>query len=114
MIRRIAAVLVGAFFPLALACAADGEPGIPQLESSTVGWSKAADDFQPPASGPGPVTYEKDHPYVPNNDQGRQVTFRIADLTNPILKPWAIEKMREQNELAAAGKRAYDTASIAV
>ena len=108
MIRRIAAVLVGAFFPLALACAADGEPGIPQLESSTVGWSKAADDFQPPASGPGPVTYEKDHPYVPNNDQGRQVTFRIADLTNPILKPWAIEKMREQNELAAAGKRAYE------
>ena len=59
MIRSIAAVLVGAFFPLALACAADGEPGIPQLESSTVGWSKVADDFQPPASGPGPVTYER-------------------------------------------------------
>jgi hypothetical protein len=36
------------------------------------------------------------------------VTFRFADLTNPILKPWAIEKMREQNELAAAGKRAYE------
>jgi hypothetical protein len=108
MIRTIAAVLVGAFFPLALACAAGGEPGIPQLESSTVGWSKVADDFQPPASGPGPVTYEKDHPYVPNNDQSRQVTFRIADLTNPILKPWTIEKMREQNELAATGKRAYE------
>jgi len=85
MIRTIAAVLVGAFFPLALACAAGGKPGIPQLESSTVGWSKVADDFQPPASGPEPVTYEKNHPYVPNNDQGRQVTFRIADLTNPIL-----------------------------
>ena len=108
MIRRVATVLVGAFFPLALACAADGEPGIPQLESSTVGWSKVADDFQPPVSGAGPVTYEKNHPYVPNNNQGRQVTFRIADLTNPILKPWTIEKMREQNELAAAGKRAYE------
>jgi hypothetical protein len=36
------------------------------------------------------------------------VTFRIADLTNPILKPWAIEKMREQNELAAVGKRAFE------
>jgi hypothetical protein len=108
MIRNVAAVLAGAFFPLAFACAAGGEPGIPQLESSTVGWSKVADDFQPPASGPGPVTYEKDHPYVPNNDQGKQVTFRIADLTNPILKPWTIEKMQEQNELAAAGKRAYE------
>jgi len=108
MIRSIAAVLIGAFFQLALAWAAVGAPDIPQLESSTVGWSKVADDFQPPASGPGPVTYEKDHPYVPNNNKGRQVTFRIADLTNPILKPWTIEKMREQNELAAAGKRAYE------
>jgi hypothetical protein len=108
MIRSIAAVLVVSSLPLALACAADNETGIPQLESSTAGWSKVADDFQPPASGPGPVTYAKDRPYVPNNDEGRQVTFRIADLTNPILKPWAIEKMREQNELAAAGKRAYE------
>jgi hypothetical protein len=108
MIRSIAAVFGASSLPLALAYAADKKADIPQLESSAVGWSKVADDFQPPASGPGPVTYEKDHPYVPNNDKGRQVTFRIADLTNPILKPWAIERMREQNELAAAGKRAYE------
>jgi hypothetical protein len=108
MIRSLAAVLLGASFGLAIAHAADNQAGIPQLESSAVGWSKVADDFQPPASGPGPVTYEKAHPYVPNNDRGRQVTFRIADLTNPILKPWVVDKMREQNELAAAGKRAYE------
>lgn len=108
MYRSLAAILVAASFPLVLAHAADNETGIPQLESATAGWSKVADDFQPPASGPGPVTYDKDRPYVPNNDQGRQVTFRIADLTNPILKPWAIEKMREQNVLAAMGKRAYE------
>ena len=107
MIRSLAAVLV-ASLPFALAHAVDSEAGIPQLESASVGWSKVADDFQPPASGPGPVTYENDHPYVPNNDEGRQVTFRIADLTNPILKPWAIEKMREQNALAVAGKRAFE------
>jgi hypothetical protein len=108
MIRSIAAVLGAWCLPLALAYAADNETGVPQLESSIAGWSKVADDFQPPTSGPGPVTYDKDHPYVPNNDRGRQVTFRIADLTNPILRPWAIEKMREQNEFAAAGKRAYE------
>jgi hypothetical protein len=51
MIRSIEAVLVGAFFPLALACAADGHPGIPQLESSTVGWSKVA--YPPITSIPG-------------------------------------------------------------
>src|SRR6516164_9731865 len=106
MIRRIIGAVVASSVPLALACAADEK--IPQLESATVGWSKVADDFQPPASGPGPVTYQKDHPYVPNNNSGKQVTFRIADLTNPILKPWAIETMREQNELAAAGKRAFE------
>ena len=108
MIRSIAAVLVAWSLPLAPASAADEKPSIPQLESSAAGWSKISDDFQPPASGPGPVTFDKRYPYVPNNNQGRQVTFRIADLTNPILKPWAIEKMREQNELAAAGKRAYE------
>jgi len=108
MIRSIAAVLVAWSLPLALAYAADEKTGIPQLESAGVGWSKISDDFQPPASGPGPVTFDKRYPYVPNNNQGRQVTFRIADLTNPILKPWVIEKMREQNKLAAAGKRAYE------
>jgi hypothetical protein len=94
--------------PLVAAGAADRNAGIPELESAAAGWAKAADDFEPPPSGPAPVTYPKDHPYVPNNGAGRQVTFRIADLTNPILKPWAIEKMRAQNELAAAGKRAYE------
>jgi hypothetical protein len=108
MIRSVIAVLVASSLPLAPAHAADTKTDVPQLESSAAGWSKVADDFQPPASGPGPVTYAKDHPYVPNNADGRQVTFRIADLTSPILKPWAIEKMREQNELAAAGKRAYE------
>jgi hypothetical protein len=108
MIRSIAAVLVASSLPLVPAHAADEKSGIPQFESSAVGWSKISDDFQPPASGPGPVIYDKAHPYVPNNNQGRQVTFRIADLTNPILKPWVIEKMREQNALAAAGKRAFE------
>src|SRR3954462_4766090 len=108
MIRSIAAVLVASSLPLALASATDEKGAIPQFELAGVGWSKVSDDFLPPASGPGPVTYDKARPYIPNNNAGRQVTFRIADLTNPILKPWAIEKMREQNELAAAGKRAYE------
>jgi len=100
-------LLIASALPVAAARAADPYAGIPELESATVGWAKVADDFEAPGSGPGPVTYEKRHPYVPNGG-GRQATFRIADLTNPILKPWAVEKMREQNELAAAGKRAFE------
>jgi len=100
-------LLIASALPVAAARAADPYAGIPELVSATVGWAKVADDFEAPGSGPGPVTYEKRHPYVPNGG-GRQATFRIADLTNPILKPWAVEKMREQNELAAAGKRAFE------
>jgi hypothetical protein len=107
MIRSLVALLVASSLPLASTHGAERKAGIPELESSTVGWAKAADDFEPPQSGPGPVTSAKDHPYVPNGF-GKQVTFRIADLTNPILKPWVIEKMREQNGLAATGTRAYE------
>jgi hypothetical protein len=107
MIRRIGVFAAWSVL-LALDAAADEKAGIPQLESVGVGWSKVSDDFQPPELGPGPVTYDRDRPYIPNNNEGRQVTFRIADLTNPILKPWVIEKMREQNALAAAGKRAFE------
>src|SRR5215475_8726694 len=56
----------------------------------------AGDDFLPPPSGPGPVVSVKDHPYVPNNVG--QSTFRVADLTNPILKPWAVEQMKKVND----------------
>jgi hypothetical protein len=42
------------------------------------------------------------HPYVPNG-AGRQPTYRVADLTNPILMPWAIEQMRKANGAVLAG-----------
>ena len=81
---------------------------IPQFGSADFGWSKIADDFQAPESGPGPVSFEKDHPYIPNNERGVQVTVRIADVTNPILKPWAAEQMKQANARAAAGKEAFE------
>src|SRR6266567_1176088 len=51
----------------------------------------AGDEFLPPLSGPGPVRSAPGHPYIPNG-QG-QPTYRIADLGNPILKPWVIERL---------------------
>jgi len=66
------------------------------------------DDFLPPASGPGPVMSAKDHPYVPNG-AGRQRTYRIADLTNPILQPLAVERMKKANDAVLAGKVPYIT-----
>jgi len=61
------------------------------------------DDFYPPESGPGPVMSDPAHPYVPNGE-GRQPTYRVADLTNPILQPWAKEQMKKANDEVLAGK----------
>src|SRR6266550_9573435 len=72
----------------------------------STGWVPArgaGDEFLPPPSGPGPVTSEKDHPYVPNGS-ALQATYRIADLSNPILKPWVVEQMRRANDRVRAGK----------
>jgi hypothetical protein len=64
------------------------------------------DDYLPPASGPGPVMADPAHPYTPN-DEGRntgvQPTYRIADLSNPILQPWAREQMKKANDEVLAG-----------
>jgi len=79
---------------------------------SATGWDgDGENEFTPPKSGPGPVTSDPTHPYVSNFEArrtGAAPNWRVADLTNPILKPWVVEKMREQNELAAAGTRAFE------
>ena len=78
---------------------------------SDAGWvpdRPTGDDFLPPAGGPGPVMSVRDRPYVPNG-LGRQPTYRIADLTNPILKPWAAAQMKKANDEVIAGKVPYIT-----
>ena len=92
------------------AASAGQAQAIPQFGFSNYAWSKVSDDFQAPQTGPGPVMSDKDHPYNPNGGVSarRPITLRVADLNNPILKPWAIEQMRKANELALAGKSAYE------
>jgi hypothetical protein len=92
------------------AVAAEGTPNqgapVPNFApDGSTAWTSdrpKSDDFLPPPSGPGPVMSDKAHPYVPNG-QG-QPTYRVADLTNPILKPWVVEQMRKANEQVLAGK----------
>jgi hypothetical protein len=43
------------------------------------------------------------HPYVPNGP-GQQPTDHVADLTNPILQPWAAVQMKRANDQVLAGK----------
>jgi hypothetical protein len=91
--------------------AAQQTAAVPDLTGSReTAWFVVNDEFQPPPSGPGPVTFDKRHPYVDNaaaRRLGIQPTYRVADLSNPILQPWAREQMRQANDPVLAGKVPY-------
>src|SRR5712672_1768086 len=106
-----AGVLVG-MFSLA---AGSGFPAMDQsappnfAPDRNVGWYAYNRIFIPPASGAGPVQQDPGHPYVTNDEfrvTGRQPTDQLADLSAPILKPWAREVVRKRNALVLAGKPA--------
>jgi hypothetical protein len=62
------------------------------------------DQWLPPEPGEvGPIMSRPDYPYVPN-DASDQPTYRIADLTNPILQPWVRAQMERDNKAVLAGK----------
>jgi hypothetical protein len=70
------------------------------------GWQLSDDEFIPPPSGPGPVVSDPAHPYVsfyrfPRNPRP---TFRVAELSNPILQPWVRERLRKVNERSLSGQ----------
>jgi len=96
----VAAALSVALWPVAAAENAN----IPDFApDSSTGWIATAQEFAPPASGgPGPVRADPAHPPKPG-----QPAFRVADISNPILLPWAKDALRRANERALSGKAAY-------
>jgi hypothetical protein len=102
-----AALLCAAALPSAL-----GAPDsrIPDFSSDNAAWNTDSTDFIALPDGPRPVSFDKAHPYVPNGI-GQQPTYRIADLSNPILKPWAVERMRDANDEVLKGKAAFTAKS---
>jgi hypothetical protein len=71
----------------------------------TVGWIGMG-EFRPVPGRVPPVTNDPKYPYVPNGT-GKQPTYRIADLTNPNLKPWVKEVMKKDIDEVLAGKIAF-------
>jgi hypothetical protein len=69
---------------------------------SSTGWIATSQEFVALPSGPGPVTADPAHAPKPG-----QPVFRVANLANPILQPWAREELRKANERALSGKAAY-------
>jgi hypothetical protein len=94
-----------------LAADADGGSAIPVFATDDkTGWQLdrtfSVDDLiAVPGGGPGPVTFDKAHPYYP---PGRPVpTYRVADLSNPILQDWVKPAMKKANDEVIAGGVAY-------
>jgi hypothetical protein len=107
-----------AFWPLASAAPAPAkgkakaappvQVQIPNFSpDSKIGWLSAGTEFIPmPGDGPKPVTFDKKYPYVPNGT-GEQPTFRVADLDNPILRPWVKDALKRVNDRVLSGKDAF-------
>src|SRR5256885_13047170 len=90
-------------FSLTVALLCVGAPSMPVLGAASapnfspnpnVGWVVMLGGLKPPLSGPGPVADDPAHPTINNNEfrvTGKQPTFPVADLSNPILQPWVRE-----------------------
>jgi hypothetical protein len=106
-----------------LALAADGAPALPVFSpAANMGWISYGPDFIPEPAGPQPVTFDTAHPFVENGieynaaqpgtkDETINSTFPVADLSNPILQPWAREELRKLNERVLAGRPLYSRQS---
>ena len=82
----------------------------PDFSSNQVGWIAIHRDFVGVPSGPQPVKNDPAHPYVLNGTAA-QPTYRVADLDNPNLTPWAKERMKKANDIVLSGGIGYTARS---
>ena len=74
---------------------------------SSAGWLTFQVNFLAGPGGPPTVRNDPAHPRISNGEAaatGRQPTYWIADLDNPNLKPWVVERMKKDNAEVLAGK----------
>jgi len=116
---RIAAALVAAAAcALAVTAAAQSLPkGVPDLQVTGFAWLATGADWKepPPGSGHGPIKPDPEHPFHGNLERRiyGDVTLRIGDARDPVLKPWAAAEIAASNEEALSGRRAVPFAAQA-
>ena len=82
----------------------------PDFSSGNAAWVFGNADYVAIPGEPSPTRNDPAHKYVTNNEfraTGAQPTYRIADLSNPNIKPWAKEIMKRENDKVLAGGIAY-------
>jgi hypothetical protein len=80
----------------------------PDFFSNDAAWILADrnGDYIPIPGGASPTRNDPAHPHV-GNGTGAQPAYRVADLTNPNIKPWAKEIMKRENDKVLAGGIGY-------
>src|SRR5258706_14411957 len=89
--------------------AAEVKPAVANFSSIDRPWvAIEAQEYLPPQSGIGPVTYDHAHPIMVRNPNNAGVAveapLRIADLSNPNLKPWVMDALKKANDELIAGQ----------
>jgi hypothetical protein len=105
-LRSVGVLSILLWAGIVLPAQADQAPPIPDFSSHDFGWIALDNEFIKPPSGPGPVTFDPAHPYVGNN-KGGQPNYRVADLSNPILKPFARDGLKKANDLVLSGSSPF-------
>src|SRR5215468_5258684 len=110
----VAGIFSGLVWAAAPMLAAGQGESTPDFSSNSAAWVLANGDYIPVPGGPSPTRNDPAHPYVTNNvfrATGAQPTFRVADLANPNIKPWAKEIMKRENDKVLAGGMPYSARS---
>ena len=91
----------------ALTVAAQPAASPPDFQANQAAWIHPPGGIFPPVEGsPAPLRQDPAFPFAANNS-GRQPTYRMADTSNPNLKPWVKDAMKKDNDEVAAGKIAF-------
>src|SRR6266852_1364233 len=103
------AIIVLGCATAALAASSSASP--PDFSSNGTAWitPNGGELIAVPGS-PSPLRQDPAYPFV-GNGQGKQPTYRIADLSNPNLKQWAKDVMKKDNDEVLAGKIGFTPSS---
>ena len=110
LLRLVAPAAIAAIVSASGALSAEGagqaNAGPPDFSSGGTGWVAQGVNFQLPAHGPHQVVNDPNYPFKPPG-RGEAPTFRVADLSNPILQAWTRDELKKRNDRIIAGGTGY-------
>ncbi len=113
MVKGIVAALLpgGAALVAIASVSAQTNAPIPNFAVSGQGWESGNGQYFTEVPGSPPLNkQDPSYPYVGNGQairEGKQPTYRVSDLSNPIIKQWAKDIMKKDGDEVKGGKIAF-------